>query len=344
MNRKNMPLLIGGVVALLLLAALGYGLFNAKGHYTEDMDALQSESRKLQRLTSRDPFPSEPNVKISDKQLDIYDDYLVNLFSEMRKGQTSIGAVDGDRFRRVLEDVLRRLFVEARNKSVVIPTAFPFGFHRYVEGALPVAEELPRLLNQLQSVAVLCGILYDSGISELLAVERTVFERDAQMAQAIAEEDTGRRRRRGEPEPEVAKSATDLYQDPDGLFTKEHYALIFRARDEAVWKLLDRLSKGSPFIVVTKLEITNAHRPAVVAPPTEAETAPAGGGGVSVAVAGWQSPGMGRGPAVQQNKAPEILPRDLRIVAGNELPTIRIELDLYRFAEEAAVEEGQETP
>jgi hypothetical protein len=331
MSRKNMPLIIGGAVVLLLVLGLGYFLFSVKSRYSDDVAKLSSERNKLQRLTSRTPFPSDENVQIMGRQLDIYEDYLDGLFASMSQGQTAIGAVDGDRFRRMLETVLRKLLNDARAHSVSIPTEFPFGFHRYVQGAPPVASELPRLLNQLQAVAVLCGILYESGISELLGVERTMFEQDAQMGEGGnassaggfgAEEPAGRRpRRRGaEPEPTQKQVSTELVRDEDGLFTKEHYVLVYRARDEANWKVLDRLAQGAPFAVVTQMEVVNSSRPAVVPPPTES-VAPTGAAAQA---------GRSTGAPV-----PEILPRDLRVVAGRELPTVRLEVDLYRFTEAA---------
>ena len=335
-----MPLLIGGVAVLLVAAALLYALFNAKGHYAEVSDGLMMVQSRLSRLSARAVFPSEANVQTMGKQLNIYQEYLDGLFTAMREGQTPDQPLDRDGFRKMLEDTLRQLGNNARAKSVAIAPELAYGVQRYIEGAPPADEDLPRLSDQLRSIAALCNILFEAGIGQLDSVERTVFEKDAQLA-APVEEDFGRRGRgRAEESAAAPAPSTELFQDPDGLFTKEHYVLTYRAQDAANGKVLDRLAQGTPFVVVTRMEITNPARPAVVVPKTE-EAPPAAARPTSTA--GWQSMGP-RGPADGEKKEPEILPRELRVVAGQELPNVRLEVDLYRFAAAAAAAEKGENP
>jgi hypothetical protein len=340
MSRKHMPLLIGGAVVLLLALALGYWLFSARSRYREETDALEQSQNRLNRLSTRDVFPSDANVETMEHQLDIYQDYLDGLFQTMREGQRPQEPINRDRFRQLLEQTLRRLVQAARAKSIVLPPDLAFGFQRYAAGTPPEEEHLDRLVDQLRSVSILCAVLYEAGIGELVSVERTVFEEDTPAAPV--EEEYGRRRSRGrsEPEPEVVK-ATDLVRDPDGLFTRERYVLSYRAQDEANWKVLDRLSKGAPFVVVSKMEIVNSARPPVVPPPapSAAEEAPRASAAAATA---WQAPGAAR-PAGGR-EAPAILPRELRVVAGQELPQVRLEVDVYRFVQEAPAEEGEENP
>ena len=334
-----MPLMIGGAVVLLLLVLLGYLLFSARGRYTEGSSQLTMVQGRLQRLSSRPVFPSEANVQTMGKQLAIYQEYLDGLYQAMKEGQTEAQPVNRDGFRYMLEEGLRRMAGEARDKQVKIAPNLAFGVQRYIEGASPSDEELPRLVDQFRSIAALCSILFAASIDELTGVERTVFEQSAQMAAPVQEEFT--RRGRGRNEPQVVASPTDLYQDPDGLFSREHYVFTFRAQDSAIWKVLDRLSKGAPFVVVTKVEITNPARPSVVLPKTAEEAAPAPVP-APVSSDGWQAPGSATAPAGQRTE-PTILPRELRVVAGRELADVRLEVDLYRFVEVAAGE-GEENP
>lgn len=332
-----MPLLIGGLVVLLLSAALLYLLFSMQGSYSGSFEALTMAQSKLHRLTSRSVFPSTDNVQAMGRQLEIYKDYLNGLSKDMRKGQRPEPPVDRDGFRRMLEDGLRQLVNDARAKSVTIAPSMAFGVQRYIEGNPPADEEIPRLVDQFRSIAALCNILYDAGIGELTSVERTMFERDALIA--VPEEDVGRRGR-GRSEPVAAAPSAELSRDSDGLFTKEHYVLAYRADDVAHRKVLDRLASGAPFTVVTQMEISNPARPAVVLPKSATETpAPAP---LPVAAGVWQAAGpRGGGPAA----APEILPRELRVVAGRELSNVRLEVDLYRFADvDSGAVKGEENP
>lgn len=335
MSRKHMPLLVGGVVVLLLSVVLFYFLFSAKGGYGDSFDALTMAQGKLHRLTSRAVFPSPANVQAMGSQLEIYTEYRDALAKAMREGQRPERTIDRDGFRRMLEAGLQKLFNDAREKNVAIAPAMAFGVQRYLEGNPPADEEIPRLVDQFESIAALCNVLYEAGIGELTSVERTVFEKDALIA--VPEEDVGRRGR-GRADPVAAAPKAELFRDPDGLFTKEHYVLAYRANDVAHRKVLDRLAHGAPFTVVTRMEISNSARPAVVPPRTATESpAPA-----PVAAGVWQAPGVQvAAPAAQV----EILPHELRVVAGRELSNVRLEVDVYRFADLASgAVEGEEKP
>ena len=338
MNRKHMPLLVGGLVVLLLVVGLFVWMFGAQGHYADGFAKLSTAQNQLQRLTARNPFPSAGNVQAMGQQLETYREYLAGLKAEMRKGQRVAEPVTRDRFRQLLEDTLRQLGNGAREKGVLLPANFAFGFQRYAEGVLPAEEEMGRLVDQLYSVKSLCEILYAAGINELVAVERTTFEKDAQAAPV--EEEYGRRSARGRAEAPVAAASVELEKDPLGLYTREHYVLTYKAQDAANWRVLDRLAKGAPFVVVTQVEIVNAARPAVLAPKTDA-AAPAAPQATSTA--GWQAPGSA---APVGGPEAEVLPRELRVVAGQEWPTVRLEVDFYRFVEPAAEEvaQGEENP
>ena len=331
-----MPLLVGGAGVLLLSAVLLYLLFSVKGGYGDSFDALTMAQGKLHRLTSRAVFPSAGNVQAMGSQLEIYKEYRDGLSKAMREGQWPERTIDRDGFRRMLEEGLRKLYTDAREKSVASAPNLAFGVQRYIEGNPPVDEEIPRLVDQFGSIAALCNILYDAGIGELTSVERSIFEKDALVA--VPEDDAGRLRR-GRADPVAVAPNKNLFRDSDGLFTKEHYVLSYRANDAANRKVLDRLASGAPFTVVTKMEISNPARPPVVPPKAAAESvAPAP---PPVAAGGWQAPGL-RGAAAA---APEILPRELRVVAGRELSNVRLEVDLYRFADLAGSDvKGEENP
>ena len=344
MNRKHMPLLVGGLVVLLLAVALVFLLFQAKGRYADGFAKLSSVQTQLQRLTNRGTFPSDPNVQAMRKQQEIYNEYLEGLKGAMKQGQRAAEPVNRDGFRRLLEDGLRQLQNDARAKSVTIAPDLAFGVQRYMAGNPPADDELARLVDQFQSIFALCEILYDAGIGELVGVERTVFEKDAQVA--APEEEFGRRGARNRTEEETTAPSVELATDPLGLFTKEHYVLTYKAQDAANWKVLDRLAHGAPFAVVTSLDVANPARPAV-APPPAPPSAAAPAASRPVSTAGWQSAAPQGAPAEGAGAAPaaEILPRELRVVAGQELPTVRLEVDVYRFAEAAvAVAQGEENP
>ena len=339
MSRKHMPLLIGGAVVLLLAVVLIYLLVSARSRHASGAGDLALVQGKLTRLTSRPVFPSEANVQTMGRQVSIYREYMNGLYDAMRAGQPPAEDVSRARFPLVLEEVIRRLVNDARASSVALPEGFPFGFQRYTEGNLPAEDEATRLVSQLRAIEALCEILFKAGIAELQAVDRTVFEKDLQSAPV---EEDYRRGRARDAEAVVAAPSTELYKDPDGLFTRERYGLTFRSSLPAMWAVLDRLAKGNPFVVLTKVEAVNAARPAVLQPKAEESKPEAAKPAAVSAPAGWTAPAAA---ASGEKKEAEILPRELRVAAGQELPLFRIELDLYRFADAVqAAPEGEVTP
>jgi len=342
MSRKHMPLMIGGLLALLLTLGLLYLLFSAKSTYSDATARLNQAEGQLKRLSNRPVFPSQSNVKTLTRQLEIYQEYLDGLYGAMSQGQFKAVTVPRARFSLILEKVIRRLVSKARAQEVILPPKFSFGFERYTAGNLPAEGEVARLGIQVRSIAALCDVLFEAGIHELSSVERTVFEKDAQIA-APLEERASRRSRRKRSQKPVETVSKEVYTDPDGLFTKEHYVLTYRAQDKANWAILDHLAQGTPFVVVTKMEILNSARPVVALPKEEEEKAPPR----PVAVGEWRAAAP-RGGAVEIQMEDEILPRELRVVAGREFPNVRLEVDLYRFAQadspEKTAENGEENP
>ena len=350
MSRKNMPLIVGGAVFGVLAVALGFFTYRAIGQFSDSQEALSSQTSKLRRLRNRDPFPSVENAEVLAKQRDHFADYLAALRDDMGKAQPEVGDVSRDRWNREFGQTLRSIITAAHDRGVNLPPAssgFLFGFERYRE-VIPLDSELGRLFPQLQGIARLCGILFDSGITELVGIEREQFEL-IPVAAAVDEDDSprrGRNRRRQQEEEEVQGPSRDPFKDKDGLFTREHYSLTFRARDEALWNVLAAFAKASePFIVVTKVDVVNAVRPAVL-PPRAPEAVPAAPspvpGRLPTATDGFRAAGAPAPAPAKDAEAP--LPRELRVVAGNDLSLVRIELDIYRFAGADAAPATEEEP
>lgn len=350
MSRKNMPLIVGGAVFGVLAVALGFFTYRAVGQFSDSQEALSAQTSKLRRLRNRDPFPSAENADVLAKQRDHFADYLAALRGDMGKAQPDIGDVSRDRWNREFGQTIRSVVTAAHERGVNLPplaSGFLFGFERYRE-VIPLDSELVRLFPQLQGVSRLCGILFDSGIAELVSIEREQFEL-IPVAAPVDEDESprrGRNRRRQQEEEEVQGPSRDPFKDKDGLFTREHYAVTFRARDEAVWNVLAAFAKEpEPFIVVTKVDVANTARPFI--PPPRQETAAPGDaspavGRLPTATDGFRAAGVPAPAPAKEAEAP--LPRELRVVAGNSLSLVRIELDIYRFAGEDAAPATEEEP
>lgn len=343
MSRKNMPLIAGGAAFGILAVVLGWFTWSALSAFSASEDALAKQTSKLRRLRARDPFPSAENADVLSKQEEHYREYLSALRADLRKAQDPVGPITRDRWQGEFGQVLRAIVQGARARGVNLPvgsTGFLFGFERYRETIPMDSVELARLFPQLQGVARLCRALFDAGITELVAVEREQFEM-LPSPDALADEDESPRARRRRAAAEASGEAAQApskapFKDKDGLFIREHYALVFRASDAAIWNVLSTFAQQEqPFVIVTKLDIENASRPAVLVP--RGPEASSAGAPVAprppVAMDGFRAIGA-PAPAPKDSEGP--LPRELRVVAGDTLPLVRIELDIYRFADDDA--------
>lgn len=348
MSRKNMPVIVGGAVVGVIALVLAYFLYAAIQAYGNSSDELVDANGKLSRLQRRPVFPSRENADAMEEQVVDYEEYLQGLSKSLRLNQPSTTDFSRDRFLSDYADTMRTL-LNGRAKGVIItpPTgsSIPgmFGFELYRTGTPPNEKDLPRVMSQLQDIKAVCMVLYDAGITELMGVTRTEFETAAALA-APSDEDMGRsRRRRGreEEEPQVQPGA--LFTDPDGLFTRESYSFVFRASDKALQKVLDSLAAGQPFAVVTALDVVNPTRP-VVQPPPPPPGAPAEAQGGPVAastISGFRAVGAAAPPPAVKEAAP-ILPRELRVTAGQETPVISMKVDVYRFLDLASKQAEEE--
>lgn len=332
MIRKHTSLVIGGVVTLILAALLAWGLISARSDYSGETESLDSAQLKLDRLFKRSVFPAPENVNRLEQQNDIYTKYLLARFDELKKGQPALPKVDRSRFSLLFEDVLKRLNQGAKEKNVKLPTRFSFGFDHYFAGNLPAAEDVDRLVLQLRAISDVCGVLYEAGVAEIVSVNRQVFE---EIPQADPGASGGFGWRGGGVSTTVTTLPKENYVDGDNLFSKERFVFTYHCNDAAQKKILTRLSAGTPFAVIVNSEVVNSAKPAIVMPkmievpiekPASQQQQLANDG-----LPAWLSAGVAQRPEVTLKK--EILPRELRVVAGNELAQVRLEVDVYRFLE-----------
>lgn len=312
--KKNMTLIVGGAVTLVLLIILFVLLLKFNSSYQKVNRQLQSAQQRLTILNGRDPFPSEENVIVVQTNLAVLQNFFRALMASLQQGQAVPRKLETAEFNLLLDRTNRRLYQRAAAMKVALPPRFAFAFDRYAAGTLPDSVDVPRLVMQLESVDLLCGLLYASKVSEIMAIERPVFEASAGPAVTETFVDP-RQQRYGGGQPEAPDEAPDdKYMDPSGLFSREHYVLTFRGRDTAVLDFLNAVAANKRFVVVTRLQLEN-------------ETGIPKLGATVVSAAG-PTPVAPSGPAT----------REQRIVAGREPVKIIVEVEVYRFQAPASGE------
>jgi len=322
--KKNMTLVVGGAITLVLLIALLVLLLKFNSSYQKVNRELQTAQQRLAILNGRDPFPSEENVVMVQTNLTVLQELFRRLAASLQEGQAEPPKMEPAEFNLRLDQASRGLLSAAAKAKIGLPARFSFGFERYaVAGTLPDAADVPRLVTQLETVELLCNLLYASRIGAIETIERPVFEASARPATAPEVFIDPRQQRYGGGAPAASPSAgpADTYLDPSGLFTREKYTLIFRGRDAAVLDFLNAAAAHKRFIAVTRLKMENEMG---IPKPVEVRSVSSG------------SPAPGAPPA-----APVYLARQDRIAAGREPVKVMMDLEVYRFR---TADSGETTP
>lgn len=316
--RKHMILAVGGGVAALLLLGAIVLLLRFQGQYGAVSSDLRSALDRVQQLNNRDPFPSTQNIAIVRGNLETLEAATRQLQETLQRGQLEGDAIEPAEFAPLLERVTKRLMSRADESGVALPEKINLGFARYAAGELPVTSAIPRLVVQLKAVEAICGILFQSRVSQLISIEREVFEGSDTSGEDVAVE--GRRRRVGTSAAPAAPSLPP--PATNDLYVVERLNVSFTARETAAWDVLNALTRAPLFLAVVDLQMENV---AAAAGDIGKKRPPAP---------------IGTEQAIQQGTA-RYPSHDERVVAGRELVRVNIVIDLYRFASGVMKEEAR---
>ncbi|MFH1477482.1 MAG: hypothetical protein ABIH24_08345 [Verrucomicrobiota bacterium] len=299
-----------GVIVLLLIGA-GTGLFFSGRLYARQVLALDAVTTRLQQLYRRDPFPAAANVRMEAENLKDVIDQFNELNELLRTDQVTRQPMEAADFMQFLEKSMRKLRSRLQNAGIKFPEKYAFGFDKYAGGQLPASGDIPRLVQQLKIIEALCDVIQAAGIMELSAIERDNFE---QAGRGGADAFAGRR---GAP----SSPAAGLAPDGDKLVSSQHFKMMFKAKEDAVIKMLNLLASQPMFMVVTRVEMTN--------PRQEYSSGAPGSAPAVAAPAPAPAPG-----------AAGLVARDRQVILGREELDVKLELDVCQFAPSLDFREG----
>lgn len=318
--RKNMVLVVGGGVAALLIIGALVMLFRLQGGYGTVSSELESALSRIQQLNNRRPFPSRENIALVEKNLEIEKGAALELQAALQRGQLSPEAIEPAEFAPLLERVHKRMVKRAEEAGVALPDAFSFGFARYAAGELPAPAAIPRLVVQLKAVDAVCALLFQSRISQVVSVDREVFEA-GETAPTDDIADLRARRRQAVTVTTPAVSRVPAAQTNE-LYDVERITVSFQARETAAWDVLNALARSPLFTVVSDFSLQNSL---------------AAGGGLGkkqppTALGGEQAiaAGLARYPSHEE-----------RVIAGREPVDVSLVIDVYRFSSKLGEEASQ---
>ena len=333
--KKNIGLVIGGVISLGVIGWIGWEAWGAFSKQQKASGDLEQAISKLDRLHKRKPYPHPDNfVTLSNSlarlsgegELRGADDWLEALVARSPALSDLTDKVQSSGFNTVLVQRKNTLLAKARDNGVTLPENFGFGFGRYVnQGVAPTnnADGIRLLLAQWSAIETINQVLFSNRVERIDAIRRATFEitRDpnAPPGAGVA----------------VEESITAPIRDVPGEVTRVlPFEFNFICDTDSLRGVLGGLTAAQPFLVVRAVEINNdqAARMLQGGRPEELGRVVAGSAGASAtgtAEAAAGAPGEAPSPESARQIGPVM-------VFGLEKLNVKMRVDMVEFRKPAA--------
>lgn len=172
--KKNLTLVISGVVALALLGFAGYFLYLKIQHSAEVTTKLEAQDTELQGLLRMKPHPG--NRKVDNIAAARQQEEKLEVFAARAKQQfvpvlypTNLSGGDFKLLLDTTVDYLQRL---ARQSSTKLPDNYAFTFAAQKPLAFVEANTVVPLTRALMEIKEVCEIIFDAKVLELERIRR----------------------------------------------------------------------------------------------------------------------------------------------------------------------------
>lgn len=280
MTKSQTILVSVGVVFILALLGAAYITIQSVSKASESAEKLEKVKKDYARIfKTANPFPSEENKEILEKNLEQAREWEKKLLTIIREGeynpeskQTNPGYFSNKR-----QEMIERLTTTAPKgpdgKSVAVE-GLTFGFDKYKDGAPASKNDVPRLMEQLTLIDGLVQLLYDAEIDKLKAVRREEFE-DVDNQKSDEEASSSSRRSSRRSSRNRASNVTTNSGGPVPIepfeqgaveVDRQRFEFVFDARQNSLMTILNEIGTMKPYAIVSKLSFVKAsddYRPPV---------------------------------------------------------------------------------
>ena len=259
---KRNPFFYSVLAILVALAVGGLWLLNGERNQLSELTSEYSQkNRVLDGLLSRRPSPTNGNVETLElNYATLYQEYKRALGAlkldayekELFFGQ--LPATHNDAFfalARYVEDTR----ILAVGKGIAIPEGYRFGFQAYANEG-PKQDDIRMCHHQMKIMRVLAQWLFDSGISELLGIQRGQ-ETSTEMGGRFGIADT-------EFAADVFFVDGESKARIDGSIETKSFRVAFKGQSASMRNFLNRITRSSLPFVVSSIEARLANEQGAV--------------------------------------------------------------------------------
>jgi hypothetical protein len=169
--KRNLFLVVGCAVTLLLLGLAGFYLYTQIEKESTVSSQLETQMNDWRRLTTRVPSANEENISLARAE----QKKLADLFRDTRSyfaSATTLTNIDTSTFRHLLDTTLFELEQSANRQGVALPPNYAFTVDWVRRSVVFDQTELLPLAQQLAEIQELCEMLFDARVHSLVRLRR----------------------------------------------------------------------------------------------------------------------------------------------------------------------------
>lgn len=175
--KRNLFFVIGGIIALILLGASGFYIYQGWSRNAEASDKLNEIYTTLNTLAQANPSPGNDtinNTEIAKDQQGQLHDWMVsagNYFQPI--APIPADSVTSESFAAALRRTVDQLQKDAKSASVALPPNYDFSFAAQVPNMEFAADSLPLLSLQLGEVKAIAETVFSASVNSLDSIQRS---------------------------------------------------------------------------------------------------------------------------------------------------------------------------
>jgi hypothetical protein len=180
--KRNLGLVIGGAIALVLLGVAGFYFWNNYKHDQEITEQLDQTTDKFKGLLNRPLHPGGERGKVDNIQLvreenKRLDGFLQEVRAKFGKREIPTNMSNRD-FRALLDNTIHELQRAADSLGITVPGKKDYWFTFAPEKSAVEFKNIDTLTHELMDVKDLCDILFSAKISDLVGIKRVPASSD----------------------------------------------------------------------------------------------------------------------------------------------------------------------
>jgi len=169
--KKNLFLVLGGLIALAMLGVAGWFWYTKKAAVDAVTTDLNSQTEEFQRLMTRDPHPNQDNIDAARREQEKLSAFLGQARQYFMPAVTFTN-LDKEAFKGLLETTIFELVRDAEKAGVNLPSKYDFTFKTQRGSVVFAPETLVPLATQVAEIKALCDVLFRARVHSLVSLRR----------------------------------------------------------------------------------------------------------------------------------------------------------------------------